>query len=262
MEMPSPRFAQDRPRARTAARARMSGTPLAADPLRSGRGIFELQSFSALRSPMPKATMGACLQPISSLRESPRAAPKPGDGHQIQEEFQRLCQSSPVPKVVMDRLQPQKTMPPPPPPPPGQYHVDVRPSVPTEEASRPRVSGLDTASPTPAAPGASFSTVPAASPLAPAPHQRQVGAGGLPGGGPQQQPGARPPAPPKPSAKGPGDEGKGPGGEATAKPPPKQRASAVVTLKAWHLKRLGKKADTGAPSPPHSPPHSPHSPSA
>ena len=40
----------------------MSAVPLAADPLRSGRGIFELQSYSALRSPMPKATMvGAVL---------------------------------------------------------------------------------------------------------------------------------------------------------------------------------------------------------
>ena len=35
----------------------MSAVPLAADPLRSGRGIFELQSYSALRSRMPKATM-------------------------------------------------------------------------------------------------------------------------------------------------------------------------------------------------------------
>ena len=40
----------------------MSAVPLAADPLRSGRGIFELQSYSALRSPMPKATIvGAVL---------------------------------------------------------------------------------------------------------------------------------------------------------------------------------------------------------
>jgi hypothetical protein len=48
----------------------MSAVPLAADPLRSGRGIFELQSYSALRSPMPKATIvGAVLA---------RAAAPPG----------------------------------------------------------------------------------------------------------------------------------------------------------------------------------------
>ena len=60
----------------------MSDAPLAADPLRSGRGIFELQSFASIRSPMPKATMGARLEPISSPRESPRA-PNRDDGHQI-----------------------------------------------------------------------------------------------------------------------------------------------------------------------------------
>ena len=145
--------------------------PLAADPLRSGRGIFELQSFASIRSPMPKATMGARLEPISSPRESPRAAPNRDDGHQIHEEFQRLCQSSPVPKATMGaRLEPKRTMPPPPPPPPGQqYQVDVRPSIPTAEESRPRESGLGAASPAPTAPGAPSSSASAASPLAPSP---------------------------------------------------------------------------------------------
>ena len=226
----------------------MSRPPLAADPLRSGRGIFELQSYSTIRSPMPKATMGACLQPISSPRESPRAAPNLEDGHQIQEEFQRLCQSSPVPKVVMDRLQqPKKAMPPPPPPPPGQYQVDVRMSVPTEEESRPRVSGFNMTLPTPATPGAASSSAAAANPLAPSPRQRQAGGEGAAGEGlsdgaaAAQPAGASPPAaaPPKLSSKGSGGEAKGPNGEPKPKPKP-----ATVTLKAWHLKRLGKKTST------------------
>ena len=152
----------------------MSDAPLAADPLRSGRGIFELQSFASIRSPMPKATMGARLEPISSPRESPRA-PNRDDGHQIHEEFQRLCQSSPVPKATMGaRLEPKRTMPPPPPPPPppGQYQVGVRPSIPTAEESQPRVSGFGAASPPPTAPGAPSATASAASPHAPSPRQR------------------------------------------------------------------------------------------
>ena len=215
----------------------MSGPPLAADPLRSGRGIFELQSFASIRSPMPKATMGARIEPVSSPRESPRPASN-RDGHQIHEEFQRLSRASPAPKATMGaRLEPKSTMPPPPPPPPGQCQVDVRPSIPSADESLPRVSGLGAASPTPTPPGAPPSTAAAASPLAPSPRQRVTptrlpeGHAAVPPAGATASAPAPAPAPvPAPAPAPSKTSSKGGGAAAKAKPSSKER-TATVTLK-------------------------------
>ena len=90
------------------------GVSRSADPLRS---LFAMgDDFSKLRSPMPKATMGSCLQPggmPSSCAGLPSHSQQPSSvtagassDSRVQQDFQRLCKSSPMPKVLIDRLKP------------------------------------------------------------------------------------------------------------------------------------------------------------
>ena len=101
------------------------------DPLAS---LFAMNNdFSKLRSPMPKATMSG-LQPADTASApallGPQPSPAAGVGDaRVQQDFQRLCKSSPMPKVIMGLLKPGPshgeaavasagTIPPPPMPPP------------------------------------------------------------------------------------------------------------------------------------------------
>ncbi|KAL3933351.1 MAG: hypothetical protein SGPRY_000312, partial [Prymnesium sp.] len=93
----------------------MAHIPAALDPLRS-RAIFDISDMSKLRSPIPKVTMGgrllgsaaggSCASGSSHSRPEVRACNAMQSDPGLQQDFQRLTNSSPLPKVLLQRFDP------------------------------------------------------------------------------------------------------------------------------------------------------------
>ena len=107
----------------------------APDPLRSG-AIFKVQDFEALRSPVPKVTLGGLTDGPQSAGILPRAMPalpaaspasKDEGDPGVSQDFESLCSKSPYPKLTMMSGMQQPLSELMPPPPPKQPHTPASP---------------------------------------------------------------------------------------------------------------------------------------